>query len=141
MKVFLVQDVKGLGRKGELKEVPDGFARNFLFMKKLAVIPSDVQTKKIIEEKKVHQQEVNKTKVEIETKAKTLDGKKFVFICKADKNGHLYGSIGPKELASKIEVDEKLITVSYKEVGEYALKLNFASELKAIVNIVIEKEK
>jgi large subunit ribosomal protein L9 len=83
MKVFLVQDVKGLGRKGELKEVPDGYARNFLFMKKLAVIPSDAQTKKIIQEKKVHQQEVNKTKAEIEAKAKAMDGKKFVFVSKA----------------------------------------------------------
>jgi large subunit ribosomal protein L9 len=141
MKVFLVQDVKGLGRKGELKEVNDGYARNFLFAKGLAVIPTDSSTKKIQEEKILANQENKKHRSELENRIKELDGKEFVFKVKADKEGKLYGSLGPKDLAKIIGVDEKMIDVHFKKIGQYALVLKFGQDLLANLQIVVEKEK
>lgn len=141
MKVFLVQDVKGLGRKGDIKEVPDGYARNFLLARKIAVILSDSQTKTVLAEKKNNQQLALKAKQELEARIESLDGKVFTFTTKADKNGHLYGSIGPKELSAKIGVEEKMIHEHFKEIGEYSLELKFNENLSATVKVVVEKEK
>ena len=140
MKVFLTQDVKGLGRKGDIKEVNDGYARNFLFAKGLAVVLSNEKTKEILAEKKSNQQIANKLKTENEAKIKELDGKTFIFTVKADKNNHLYGSIGPKELAVKTGIDEKMFSLHYKEIGHYTLKLAFPDGIAISVNVVINKE-
>lgn len=141
MKVFLVTDVKGLGRKGDIKEVNDGYARNFLLPKKIAVIMTDAQTKIISEEKKLHQQVAHQVKLESEEKINALNGQTFIFNSKADKNGHLYGSIGPKELAQKIGVEEKIIHQHFKELGEYSLDLKFNETLSATIKVVIKNEK
>jgi large subunit ribosomal protein L9 len=141
MKVFLVQDVKGLGRKGDIKDVPDGYARNFLLARKIAVILTDSQTKIVLTEKKTNQQVALKAKQDLQEKIKNLDGKVFTFTSKADKNGQLYGSIGPKELASEICVEEKMIHDHFKKLGEYTLTLKFNDELSANVKVVIKNEK
>lgn len=141
MKVFLITDVKGLGRKGDVKEVNDGYARNFLLPKKIAVIMTDAQTKIISEEKKLHQQVAHQVKLESEEKINALNGQTFIFNSKADKNGHLYGSIGPKELAQKIGVEEKIIHQHFKELGEYSLDLKFNETLSVTIKVVIKNEK
>lgn len=140
MKVFLTQDIKGLGRKGDIKEVNDGYARNFLFAKGLAVVLSNGKTKEILAEKKSNQQLANKLKTENEAKIKELDGKTFIFTTKADKNNHLYGSIGPKELATKTGINEKMFNSHYKEIGHYALKISFPDGITISINVVINKE-
>ena len=141
MKLFLIQDVKNLGRRGETIEVNDGFARNFLLPKKMAVLPTDSRTKDIIEEKKSHQIETKKQQKELEDRVKEIEGKTFNFKVKADKNGQLYGSLGPKELAQSIGINEKLIKDHIKKIGEYLLSISFGTDLNATIKIVVEKEK
>lgn len=139
MKIILIQDVPKLGKKGEIKEVNDGYARNFLFSKGLAVLPDDVKAKEIFQEKTINQIESKKEKTEMETKAAMLAGQTFVFKVKADKNDHLYGSIGPKELSQKIGIKEDLIKEHFKILGEFPLKIKVGSDNIAEVTIVIEK--
>ncbi len=141
MKVFLIQDVKNLGKKGEIKEVNDGYARNFLFAKHLATLPSDNQTHEIMAEQKIHQAETKKHRQALEERIKELDGQTFVFARKADKDGHLYGALGAKELAEKIGVDAKMIKEQFKKIGEYPLSISFGQNLNAQIKIVVEKEK
>jgi large subunit ribosomal protein L9 len=141
VKVFLLQDVKAIGRKGEIKDVNDGYARNFLFPKHLAVIPTDKQTKVILEQKDLAKQENKKQLAELSAVIKSLDGKVYVFNAKSDKNGHLYGSLGPKELAEKINIPERMINLHIKTIGKYPLVINFGQDLTATVQIVVEKEK
>ncbi|MEI6040470.1 MAG: 50S ribosomal protein L9 [Candidatus Berkelbacteria bacterium] len=141
MKVFLITDVKGLGRKGEIKDVNDGYARNFLFSKNLAVIPTNEQTKVIIEDQKATQLERKKERLALEKRMEELAGQEFVFKVKSDKNGHLYGSLGPKELAQKIGVNEKMLDVHIKQIGEHMVTVKFGSDLSTSVKIVVENEK
>ena len=111
MKVILLKDVKGTGKKNEVKEVSDGYARNYLLPKKLAV-PADNTNMKELNEK-------NKSK---ELKAAVELGKKMeelnvVIYAKAGDGGRLFGSITSKDIAEQIkkqhniEVDKRKITL------------------------------
>jgi len=140
MKVFLIQDVPSLGRKGETKEVSDGYARNFLLRHKLAVLPNDVQAQNVMSEKIQTQTQEKVLKKDLSEKLAQLNGQTFVFQAKADKNGHLYGSIGPKELSKAIGLDQSVINEHFKTLGEFSLNIKLHDET-AKVKIVIEREK
>ncbi len=140
MKVFLIKDVKKLGQKGEVKEVSEGYARNFLFPNQLAVLPVNDQIKTIVAERQLHQSEVKKQQMLLAQKAKDLDGQEFVFTVKADKDGHLYGSLGPKELAAKTGLEERMFHEHFKKTGVYNIEIKFDQNI-ANIKIVVEKEK
>ena len=117
MKVILLKDVKGTGKKGEIKEVSDGYARNFLLPKKLAV-PADTANIKELNEKN-KSQELNAQKeydaaVELGKKMEEIN---VVIYAKAGDGGRLFGSITSKDIAEQIkkqhsiEVDKRKITL------------------------------
>jgi large subunit ribosomal protein L9 len=140
MQVILVKDVEGFGRIGELKDVKEGYGRNFLLPKELAVILSDPRATELLKQKKeknIQVEQKQKTQTEILAK---IAGKKFTLLAKADKKGKLYGSIGPKEIAKKIGIDEKLINQHFKEIGEYDLEIA-SGKNKTLVKIEIKSEK
>jgi large subunit ribosomal protein L9 len=140
MQIVLVKDVEGLGKTGELKDVKEGYARNFLLPKKLAVISSDPRAMELLKQKKEKNIEVvQKQKSQEEILAK-IAGEKFTFQAKADKKGKLYGSIGPKEIAKKIGIDERLIDKHFKETGVYDLEI-VSGKNKTLVKIEIKPEK
>lgn len=141
MKVFFTQDIKGLGQRGEIKEVNDGYAKNFLFPKKLAVLPQNSVTKDIVKEKIAHHLKEKIEKNDLEKKVRELNGQKFVFHEKADAHGRLYGAIGPKEIAQKLAIPEKMVKDHFKQTGEFPLELEFGQNLTATVRIVVEREK
>jgi len=140
MKIFLLKDVKGLGRRAEIKEVNDGYARNFLIPQKLACLPQDAATKEVIQEKIEHRLEEKKNQANLLDKAMSLDGKTFKIKAKADKHGKLYGSITPKEIAGIVGIDERLIEKHFKTIGEFPLEIVFSPEVKANITIVVTKE-
>ena len=141
MKIILLQKVDNLGQKGEMKEVKDGYGLNFLIPQGFAVLPNDPRVKDLLLAKKEISVKKTKEAEEIQELADRINGKKFVFQVKADKNGKIYGSLGPKEIAEKIGVVEKLIKIHYKELGKYELNLELDSAHKVKVQIVVEKEK
>ena len=100
MKVVLLADVKGQGKKGELCNVSDGYARNFLFPKKLAVEADNTALNELKnrEEAQAHhkQEEINAAKAT----AEALDGKTVTVKAKAGSNGKLFGSVTSKEIAA-----------------------------------------
>lgn len=105
MKVILKQDVKSLGKKGELVNASDGYARNFLFPKGLAVeanaaAMNDFNNKESA--KKFHKAEEVKAAQEL---ADMLEGKTFKLTAKAGSNGKLFGSVTSKDVAQKIKSD------------------------------------
>ena len=106
MKVILLADVKGHGKKGELCNVSDGYARNFLFPKKLAVEADNTALNELKnrEEAKAHhkQEEINAANAT----AKALEGKTVTIKAKAGSNGKLFGSVTSKEIA--LEIDNSL---------------------------------
>lgn len=105
MKVILKADVKSLGKKGDLVNASDGYARNFLFPKGLAVeanatAMNDFNNKESA--KKFHKSEEIKAANEIK---ENLDGKTYAFTAKAGANGKIFGSVTAKDVAEKVNAD------------------------------------
>lgn len=144
MKVILLADVKGQGKKGELCNVSDGYARNFLFPKKLAVEADNAAMSefKSKEEAKVHHKEE-----EIAAAKKTaslLEGKSVTMKVKAGSNGRLFGSVTSKEVAMEIkkslgiEVDKKKMTMAdIKNFGEYTAEIKLYTGITAKINVIV----
>ena len=144
MKVILLADVKGHGKKGELCNVSDGYARNFLFPKKLAVEADNTALNELKnrEEAKAHhkQEEINAANAT----AKALEGKTVTIKAKAGSNGKLFGSVTSKEIALEIEnslkikVDRKKMQVSdIKNFGEYTAEIKLYLGISAKVNVIV----
>ncbi len=146
MKVILLQDVKGQGKKGELINTSDGYARNFLFPRKLAK-PADAGSIKEIEMKKeseaFHLAE-EKKKAE-ETKAFLAD-KKLVYKTTGGSDGRLYGAVTTKDICEKIEselglkIDKRQITINdtIKTTGTYTVKIKLFQGISADLTLSVE---
>ena len=144
MKVVLLQDVKGHGKKGELCNVSDGYARNFLFPKKLAVEADNgaLNELKNREEAKAHhkQEEINAAK----QTAALLDGKTVTITAKAGSGGRLFGSVTSKEIATEIkkslgvEIDKKKMTApDIKNFGEYTAEIKLYQGIVAKITVKV----
>ena len=145
MKVLLLQDVKGQVKKGEIVNVSDGYARNFLLPKKQAVIAdnavmNELRTK---EEAKKHR-EAEERKAAQEN-AKKLEGIVVKLYATAGADGKFFGAISAKEVADEllkqtgIEVDKRKIDLkdSIKAFGTYALDVKLYADVTGKINIVV----
>lgn len=150
MKVILAKDVENIGKEGEIKEVADGFARNFLFPKKLAE-PATDQAMKIFEERKMRKSEAAKLELEEAQKlAEQLEGRE-IYIRVKEEDGKLFGSVNEKTIAKTfkaegISLDPESIKLAepIKEMGEYDAQISLDHGLEANIRIILvgeEKEK
>lgn len=146
MKVVLLSDVKGQGKKGELCNVSDGYARNFLFPKNLAV-PADsaaLSELKSREEAKVHHK--NEEIAAARAMAEKLEGKTVTIRAKAGANGKLFGSVTSKEIAAEIknslgmDIDRKKMSVSdIKNFGEYTADIKLYTGISAKITVKVKE--
>ena len=145
MKLILTQDVKGQGKKGELIDVSDGYARNFLLPKKLAV---EASAKALTELK--HAEESKRIQDEKErAKAKEIATKLAGCMVKIQRSGaedKMYGSVTSKEVAEElkaqfgIEIDKRKLQMDQiKTYGTYELPIKLYAEISGKVNVVIFK--
>lgn len=147
MKVILLQDVKGTGKKGELKEVSDGYARNFLLPKNLAkkATAQAMSELKNAEESKAFKIEEDKKKANSE-KSK-LEGKSINIKAKAGQGGRLFGSVTAKEISAElkkqfgINVDKRKISldVDIKAFGTYNAEVKLYTGIVAKVKVVVSE--
>ena len=146
MKVVLTADVKGKGKKGELINVSDGYARNFLFPKNLAIEANNsaMSELKSREEAKAHHIAVEKQ--EAQDSADKINGKTIVIHAKAGASGKLFGAITSKEIsieiknATGVEVDRrKIVMKDIKSFGEYSAEVKLYNGISANVNIKVEE--
>lgn len=145
MKVVLLADIKNIGKVGDIKEVADGFARNFLFPKKLAEMATDSAIKKA-ESVKQKQSEIAKKDLEAtQDLASQLDGKEVVISAKA-KDGKLFGSITAKNIVKelkkeKFEIKENSIILEpIKELGEYDFKIELEHGIEVSLRLIVKEE-
>ncbi|MBQ3073448.1 MAG: 50S ribosomal protein L9 [Ruminococcus sp.] len=144
MKVVLLQDVKALGKKGDMVNASDGYARNFLLPRGLA---KEVNAQVMNEFKNAENSKKYKLEQEIAAanKAKAqLDGKSFVIKSKAGQGGKLFGSITTKELSQEIkkaegiDVDKRKIVMNdIKNCGSYTAEIKLYSGISATVTVVV----
>ena len=138
MKVVLIADVKGLGKKDEVKEVSDGYARNFLFKKKLA-IEADSKALNEIKNKeasRLHKIEVEKAQAnELAAKLKETTVK---IVAQAGSDGKLYGSVTSKDIAEKLEKDHGIVIDKRKLNLPEAIKAygTYTADIKLYADIV-----
>lgn len=117
MKVILLKDVKGTGKKGEMKEVSDGYARNFLLAKKLAVVADNTAVKELNEKAKAKENKAQKEYEAAVELGKKMEELNIVIYSKAGEGGRLFGSITSKDIAEQvkkqhnIEVDKRKVSL------------------------------
>ncbi len=145
MKVLLLQDVKGTGKKGDIVEVNDGYAKNFLIKKNVAKQADSV----VLREKASQVASQERTKMlekqaAIE-KAQILKNKTFVIKAKTGDNGKMFGAITSKEIAEaianqNIEIDKKQIVMesNIKSLGNYTIEAKLYTGVVAKFNVVVE---
>ena len=115
MKVILLKDVKGTGKKGEVKEVSEGYARNFLLPKKMAVAADNTAMKELNEKNKSQEIKAQKEYEAAVEQGKKMEEMNVVIYSKAGDGGRLFGSITSKDIAEQlkkqhsIEVDKRKI--------------------------------
>ena len=147
MEVMLKQDVSGLGGKGDSVKVKDGYARNYLFPKGLAV-PATKGTLK--EQESLHEakrEKQDRLLIEAQENAAVIDGKSLSFQAKAGQ-GRIFGSITPEDIADKIQkmykvkVDKRkvLLDENLKELGEHEVSIQLHRKVKVKVNVEIRAE-
>lgn len=147
MKVILTQDVKSLGKKGEMVNTSDGYARNFLFPRKLAV---EADSQALTELK--NRESSKKHKVDVETAdakdaAAKINGATIKITAKAGQGGRLFGSVTSKEIAQELknkfglDVDKRKITVSeIKAYGTYTASIKLYQGVNADFSVMVTEE-
>ena len=147
MKVLLEQDVKGTGKKGEIVEVSDGYARNFLLPRKLAA-PADAQAINAASiQKSAAAHRKFQAGLTAREQAKQLEGVAVTVRAKVGENGHLFGAITGKEIAAalkeqrQVEIDKKKIALAdpIRALGEYTVRVSLYENTFAQVKVVVEK--
>ena len=150
MKVILTQDIKGTGKKGDIINASDGYARNFLIPRKLAV-EANAQTLNDIEiREKARQHHIEEEKKEARGYAQKLEGKSVTIYAKAGQGGKLFGVVTSKEIASEIaknfgiEVDKKKVTIvngDIKTFGTFEVEVKLYTGITAkLFAVVGEKQ-
>ncbi len=146
MKVILLQDVKGKGKKGQMLEVSDGYARNFMLPKKLAIeaTPDAINTMKMND--KATQERIAKEKAEALATANKLREMTVTVTAKGGGAGRLFGSITNAEIADAlakqgIKLDKRKIVMNetIKSVGTYTVTCKLGYEITAPLSVKIEE--
>ncbi len=148
MKVIMLEDVNKIGKKGEIKEVKDGYAHNFLFPKNLAVPATKQNLAHVEKEKEAKKEEERKRKEEAQEIGKQLEDKNFTFQVKAGEQGRLFGSLTTKEIASEIEkqynlkLDRRKLSIDepIRSLGTYNVTAKLHPEVSFDFKIIVKQE-
>lgn len=147
MKVLLIKDVYKLGRAGEIKKVADGYGRNFLIPKKLAIpaSPGALKLAESIGNKATERRAVLNN--ELSSVADVLSQVKLVFSVKAGETGKLYGSVSPQMVVDEIkakhnlELDRHQVAMEpIRTLGEFKVPVHLTLDLVPIINVLVTRE-
>ncbi|WP_346940516.1 50S ribosomal protein L9 [uncultured Clostridium sp.] len=147
MKVILLQDVKSVGKKGEVVNASDGYARNFLFPKKLAQEANDVNMH-ILNKKNEADRKKKLAEIEEAQKvANNLKDKEVIIYAKSGDNGRLFGAITTKDISQEMEkqlnitIDKKKIVVNtIKTMGLYDVEVKLYPEISTKIKVIIKEQ-
>ncbi len=147
MRVILQKDVINLGDAGDLKEVADGYARNFLFPKKLAVRANEGNTKAALHQKKLGELKREKRKKAMEGFSSNISGKEYEIVVKTGGGDKLFGAVTPMDVASilkkdGIELDKRKIEIAepIRSLGSYKIKIRLAEGIQPVITLHVKKE-
>lgn len=147
MKVIFIQDVKGQGKKNEIKEVKDGFAKNYLIKNGYALPATDSNYGKVKKQVEIDNLNENLLIKEMEEVKAKLEKEKIVFKVKTGKNETMFGKISSKQIKEKLnklnyKIDKTQIKMDHDIVslGVHKIEIVLHKKVKAIININVVKE-
>lgn len=147
MKVVLLKDVKGTGKKGEIKEVADGYGKNFLIKNGYAVIANASAVNENNRQKEAAAYHKEMEKQEAVKLGEKLKGVTIKIAIKCGENGKTFGSVTSKEIAEALkkegfEIDKRKIELDgpIKAIGTYRITIRLHSEVSVKINLQIEAE-
>lgn len=147
MKVILREDVKNIGNMGQIIDVTDGFGRNYLVPRGLAVEANIRNIKSLEHEKKVIQEKARKIKNQAQDLASKVSSAAVVIKAKAGEEGKLFGSVTTMDIAEQLkkegfDIDKKKISLEepIKRIGSYSVKIKIHPEIAAEVNVQVVEE-
>lgn len=147
MKVILLEDVKSIGKKGEVIDASEGYAKNFLFKKKLAV-EANAENMNNLKLQKKHEDKVAAENLQAAKDfAAKLEDQKVVVKMKSGENGKAFGSISSKEIAKayqeqyKAEIDKKKLVLQdpIKSLGVYEVKVKLHPKVTGTLRVSVEE--
>lgn len=147
MDVILLKDIKGVGKKGEIVKVKEGYAKNFLFPQNAGILATQEELNKIANQKKREEKENQKILDDAKEKGKKLEKVNVIIKVKTGGNGKIFGSVTGKEVADAIEkssgitIDKKKVTLKeehIKSTGTYVAVVKLHNEVKAEVKVTVE---
>ena len=144
MKVLLHENVWKLGQIGEIVEVKPGYARNYLRPQGLASEPTPTNIKAVEAAKEKYLLKLAEQKSELQAKANLIDGKEVRLTARANEEGHLYGSIGPAQIAALLAqedcfVEEKYILIGepIRQLGYHKVVIDFGEKVTAKIQVAV----
>jgi len=147
MKVIFLDNVKGVAKRDEIKEVKPGYAQNFLFKKKLALEATPANIKALEEKKAKNKEREDKKIADAKALADKLNKVGVTIVGRGGDTGKLYGAITSSEIAKAladegIEVDKKDIALKdpIKEPGEFSVKVKIFMDINAQVKVVVKAD-
>jgi len=147
MKVLLCEDIKKLGWLGDIVEVSEGYARNYLLPSHKGVVATEANIRAIAREKAGRAEQRTRDRGRLEEAAKAVQGAEVVIAAKANEQGSLFGSIVSRQIAANLraqgfEVADEVVQLPehIKQVGTYEATLKFDEDLTAKVSVVVVPE-
>lgn len=145
MQIILLKEVRGLGRKGEVKDVKEGYARNLLIPQKAAEIATPDALRKLAGRKAAEDAEKNTQREAAQRYVVKLANESFEFHIKAGEHGELYGSITAKQVEAELTrrgFAHATVSLphSVKELGSFAVEVDFGNEIKTALTMRAVRE-
>lgn len=149
MKVILMQDIKSVGKKGQIIDAADGYARNYLLPKKLAVVADSSNLNALKTKQEANKYKKDMSMANAKELAEKMKNYKLEFKIKAGENGKTFGSITAKDIADElnkkyyVEVDKKKIelTDSIKAVGTYNIEIKLFEGISGVIKVEVKSER
>jgi len=145
MQLVLIEDVQYLGKQGELVEVKPGYGRNYLLPRGLATVPTQ-HNLRLLERYKVRVHQAREARIaDLKALAEQIQRTTITIEANANDEGHLYGSVGPAEVAQALRaknllVDPDMVNMEggpIKEIALYEVKLNLGHEIESAVKVLV----
>ncbi|MFH1671756.1 MAG: 50S ribosomal protein L9 [Candidatus Portnoybacteria bacterium] len=148
MKVILLQNIERVGKKGDIKDIPKGYARNFLIPRNLATLATEPELEKLEEQKELEAQQAEEELILYQELAEQMEGLELEISVKASEDDKLFGAVTSATISEKLKekgfnVDKSQIKLEnpIKEIGERDILIEFPHNLEVGIKIIIsEKE-
>ncbi len=145
MKVILLQDIRGVGRKFEVKDVSDGYARNLLIPKGLAMFATKDALAKLEVQRKKLAAEHEALITSLREEAKKVQGKTLSFAVKTGEHDSVFGSVTKKDIEEELKKEKvahakPMLEKSIKTLGTHAITIDFGEGIKAEINVQVEPD-